>query len=62
LHFLDEGYEVTGQVLEVGSKVTRLKPGDAVIGLLSDYGGYAEEAVAPQSVSVFSSLWRTWST
>lgn len=42
------GSEITGQILEVGSKVTRFKSGDTVVGTLS-FGGYAEELVAAES-------------
>lgn len=36
------GIEIAGIVREVGEKVTRVKPGDRVIGLLPIGGGYAE--------------------
>ncbi|MFB5265321.1 NADP-dependent oxidoreductase [Paenibacillus enshidis] len=36
------GIEIAGIVREVGEKVTRVKPGDRVIGLLPTGGGYAE--------------------
>ncbi len=38
------GSEFAGRVKEVGREVTRVKPGDAVVGL-APYGGFAEEAV-----------------
>jgi len=38
------GLEIAGEVLECGSGVTRVKPGDRVMAIL-DYGGYAEEVV-----------------
>ncbi len=40
------GAEVAGEVLSVGAKVTRFKPGDRVAALVS-VGGYADEAIAP---------------
>ncbi len=40
------GAEVAGEVIEVGAKVTHLKPGDRVAALVS-VGGYASEAIAP---------------
>ena len=41
------GGEMAGEVLEVGDKVTRFKPGDRVAGL-TGYGAFAEEIVAPE--------------
>ncbi|CAN0571772.1 NADPH:quinone oxidoreductase family protein [Marinobacter sp. M-5] len=41
------GGEMAGEVLEVGEKVTRFKPGDRVAGL-TGYGAFAEEIVAPE--------------
>lgn len=40
------GAEVAGTAIEVGAKVTHLKPGDHVAALIPS-GGYAEQAVAP---------------
>lgn len=40
------GLEVAGEVVQVGSSVTSLKPGDAVCALTNG-GGYAEYCVAP---------------
>ena len=40
------GHEVAGMVRQVGDGVTRVRPGQRVIGLL-DWGGYADRAVAP---------------
>lgn len=39
------GFEVAGEVAEVGPGVTHVKPGDGVFAVL-DHGGYAEEVVA----------------
>ncbi|MGM0766874.1 MAG: NADPH:quinone oxidoreductase family protein [Pseudomonadota bacterium] len=41
------GGEMAGEVIEVGEKVTRFKPGDRVAGL-TGYGAFAEEIVAPE--------------
>lgn len=41
------GGEMAGEVLEVGDKVTRFKPGDRVAGL-TGYGSFAEEVVVPE--------------
>jgi len=41
------GLEAAGDVIEVGSAVTRLKVGDRVLGLTS-WGGYAEELVSEE--------------
>jgi NADPH:quinone reductase len=38
------GFEIGGEVIEVASDVTGLKPGDRVMGTLP-HGGYADEAV-----------------
>lgn len=40
------GIEVGGEVLECGSGVTHVKPGDRVMAVVS-YGGYAEQLIAP---------------
>jgi putative PIG3 family NAD(P)H quinone oxidoreductase len=42
------GLEVAGRVRAIGPRVTRWKPGDAVMALLSG-GGYASLAVAPEA-------------
>lgn len=41
------GGEMSGEVMEVGEKVTRFKPGDRVAGL-TGYGAFAEEVVVPE--------------
>ncbi|QSP94614.1 NADPH:quinone oxidoreductase family protein [Marinobacter salinisoli] len=41
------GGELAGEVIEVGEKVTRFKPGDRVAGL-TGYGAFAEEVVVPE--------------
>lgn len=41
------GTEVTGTVLEVGTGVTRVKPGDRVLAVL-DWGGFAQEAITTE--------------
>ena len=41
------GGEMSGEVVEVGEKVTRFKPGDRVAGL-TGYGAFAEEVVVPE--------------
>ncbi|MEH2096568.1 NAD(P)-dependent alcohol dehydrogenase [Nostoc sp.] len=47
------GFDVAGDVVEVGSGVTRFKPGDAIYGSTSfPGGGYAEFAAVPESVVV----------
>ena len=38
------GGEMSGEVIEIGEKVTRFKPGDRVAGL-TGYGAFAEEVV-----------------
>lgn len=40
------GTEIAGEVVEIGSKVLRLKPGDRVVALQQSGGGYAEEMIA----------------
>ncbi|OYD99445.1 zinc-binding alcohol dehydrogenase [Nostoc sp. 'Peltigera membranacea cyanobiont' 213] len=47
------GFDVAGEVVAVGSGVTRFKPGDAIYGSTSfPGGGYAEFAAVPESVVV----------
>jgi NADPH:quinone reductase-like Zn-dependent oxidoreductase len=48
------GADISGVVESVGSNIQLLKPGDAVVGDLSDYGfgGFAEYAVAPEKFLV----------
>jgi NADPH:quinone reductase-like Zn-dependent oxidoreductase len=41
------GGEMSGEVIEIGEKVTRFKPGDRVAGL-TGYGAFAEEVVVPE--------------
>lgn len=41
------GGEMAGEVIDVGDKVTRFKPGDRVAGL-TGYGAFAEEVVVPE--------------
>ncbi|MDO3720462.1 NADPH:quinone oxidoreductase family protein [Marinobacter sp. chi1] len=41
------GGELAGEVIEVGDKVTRYKPGDRVAGL-TGYGAFAEEVIVPE--------------
>ena len=45
------GFDISGEVAAVGSRVTRFKPGDPVYAMLGPPrgGGYAELAVAPES-------------
>jgi NADPH2:quinone reductase len=43
------GFEIAGEVLEVGEGVAHVQAGDKVIGL-GDYGGYAEEVVVPSGM------------
>ena len=40
------GFEIAGEIVEIGAGVTELKPGDRVMGT-GDKGGYADEAVMP---------------
>lgn len=42
------GFEVAGEVLETGPKVTRCRPGDRVLAIV-DWGGFAEQVVAPEA-------------
>ena len=42
------GGEMAGEVIEVGDKVSRFKPGDRVMGL-TGYGAFAEEIVVPEA-------------
>ncbi|MCC5599122.1 NAD(P)-dependent alcohol dehydrogenase [Nostoc favosum] len=45
------GFDVAGEVVEVGSGVTRFKPGDAIYGSTSfPGGGYAEFAAVPENL------------
>jgi len=47
------GFDVAGDVVEVGSQVTRFKPGDAIYGSTSfPGGGYAEFAAIPENLAV----------
>lgn len=41
------GFEIAGRVLECAPGVSRCRPGDRVMAVI-EYGGFAEEAVAPQ--------------
>jgi NADPH:quinone reductase len=43
------GFEIAGEVLEVGDGVSHLQAGDKVMAL-GDYGGYAEEVVVPAAM------------
>jgi NADPH2:quinone reductase len=42
------GFEIAGRVAAIGPGVTRVKPGDRVLGLL-DHGGFAEAVLARES-------------
>src|SRR3954454_16924745 len=42
------GFEIAGRVAAIGPGVTRVKPGDRVLGLL-DHGGFAEAMLARES-------------
>jgi 2-desacetyl-2-hydroxyethyl bacteriochlorophyllide A dehydrogenase len=47
------GFDVAGEVVEVGSGVTRFKPGDAIYGSTNfPGGGYAEFAAVPENLAV----------
>jgi NADPH:quinone reductase-like Zn-dependent oxidoreductase len=48
------GADIAGRVESVGKNITQFKPGDEVIGDLSDYGfgGFAEYAVAPEKALI----------
>lgn len=54
IHILElfSGTEVMGEVLEVGTKVRQLKPGDMVVGLQPIGGGFAEEMIASEVVGI----------
>lgn len=42
------GFEVAGEVIEIGGNVSGFKPGDRIMALTRDgHGGFAEEAVVP---------------
>ncbi|MEH2236152.1 NAD(P)-dependent alcohol dehydrogenase [Nostoc sp.] len=48
------GFDVAGDVVAVGSGVTRFKPGDAIYGSTSfPGGGYAEFAAIPENLAAF---------
>ncbi|MEH1968954.1 NAD(P)-dependent alcohol dehydrogenase [Nostoc sp.] len=48
------GFDVAGDVVAVGSSVTRFKPGDAIYGSTSfPGGGYAEFAAIPENLAAF---------
>lgn len=49
------GFDVSGEVVEVGEKVTRFKPGDAVYARLDNLtgGAYAEYAAVSEQVAAF---------
>lgn len=42
------GFEIAGEVMEIGAGVAGIRPGDRVMAIL-DWGGYAEEAVVPEA-------------
>ena len=45
------GFEVAGEVLEIGGQVSRFRPGDRVVAL-TRFGGYAEEVCTDESSAV----------
>lgn len=45
------GYDVCGEVVEIGSKVTKVKVGDHIVAL-TRFGGYAEYAVTDERVCI----------
>jgi NADPH2:quinone reductase len=49
------GYEVSGEILELGSKAAEgLKVGDKIVGLNKElFSGFAEECVLPSLVCMF---------
>ncbi|BAZ16480.1 zinc-binding alcohol dehydrogenase [Calothrix sp. NIES-4071] len=49
------GFDVSGEVVEVGQKVTRFKPGDALYARLDNLtgGAYAEYAAVSEKVAAF---------
>jgi NADPH:quinone reductase len=44
------GFEVAGEVIEVGPQVSRVRPGDRVLAVV-DWGGFAEQVVAPEATT-----------
>lgn len=42
------GFEISGEVLECGPAVSRVKPGNRVMAVI-DYGGFAQQVVAPET-------------
>jgi NADPH:quinone reductase-like Zn-dependent oxidoreductase len=48
------GFDVCGEVVEVGNQVTKFKPGDMVYGMVNFPGGaYAEYAIVSESAAAF---------
>jgi NADPH2:quinone reductase len=45
------GFEIAGEIIEIGSGVTQFKPGDRIIAF-ADYGGYAEEVAVPAAFCI----------